>query len=24
MDQEGVTTLQQIVKQLIEKEWLTI
>ena len=24
MDQEGITTLQQIVKQLIEKEWLTI
>lgn len=24
MDQEGVETLQQIVKQLIEKEWLTI
>ena len=24
MDNEGVKTLQQIVKQLIEKEWLTI
>ena len=24
MDQEGITTLQQIVKQLIEKEWLTL
>ena len=24
MDQEGITILQQIVKQLIEKEWLTI
>jgi hypothetical protein len=24
MDQEGITTLQQIAKQLIEKEWLTI
>jgi hypothetical protein len=24
MDVEGISTLQQIVKQLIEKEWLTI